>query len=200
MHGNGKKTQTYENLECDLLPVDIVLHETFPDELQAIADKESEIEEAVSAMDQLKEEQPDAFTDDNDNNLTEAVLRKLVRERADDDYLKVWKSYLEQYDLKKALAKELKEMKADLTEMVKEEYDSFSACPDLLRAFVVDKKWLKTLRGKFYEEQDNAVLSIISRVQTLHDRYADTLPQLEANEKQLEKEVGECLEQMGYQL
>ena len=91
-------------------------------------------------------------------------------------------------------------MKADLTEMVKEEYDSFSACPDLLRAFVVDKKWLKTLRGKFYEEQDNAVLSIISRVQTLHDRYADTLPQLEANEKQLEKEVGECLEQMGYQL
>ena len=200
VHGNGKKTQTYENLECDLLPVDIVLHETFPDELQAIADKESEIEEAVSAMDQLKEEQPDAFTDDNYNNLTEAVLRKLVRERADDDYLKVWKSYLEQYDLKKALNKELKDMKADLTEKVKEEYDSFSACPDLLRVFVVDKKWLKTLRGKFYEEQDNAVLDIISRVQALHDRYADTLPQLEANERQLETEVGKCLEQMGYQL
>lgn len=200
VHGNGKKTPTYENIACDLLPVDIVLHETFPDELQAVANKEGEIEEAVSGMGQLKEEQPDAFTDDNDNNLSEAAVRKLVREHADDDYLPVWKAYLKQSDRKKVLAKELKEMKADLTEKVKEEYASYSADPDLLRAFVVDKKWLKSLRQKFYEEQDNAVLSIISRVQTLHDRYAATLPQLEADEKRLETEVGKCLEQMGYQL
>ena len=143
---------------------------------------------------------PDAFTDDNDNNLTEAALRKLVRERKDDDYMAVWKAYLKQYDRKKALNKELKDMKAGLTEKVKEEYESLKASPDLLRAFVVDKKWLKTLREKFYEEQDNAVLGIISRVQALHDRYADNLPQLEANEKRLEKELGKRLEQMGYQL
>jgi hypothetical protein len=69
-----------------------------------------------------------------------------------------------------------------------------------LRAFVVDKKWLKALRQKFYNVQDNAVPAIISRVQTLRDRYAETLPQLETNEKRLEKEVGQCLKQMGYQL
>jgi type I restriction enzyme M protein len=200
LHGNGKKTATYENLECDLLPVDIVLRFCFPKELKAITDKESEVEKEVSQADQLKEEHPDAFTDDDDKTLLEATINKLVKQQADDDYLPVWEEFLRHSDRKKVLGKELKTLKEALTVKVQRQYDTLKANKEQLKYFVVDKKWLRTLRDKFSEEQSNAVLSIINCVQTLHDRYADTLPELDAKEKQLESEVGECLKEMGYTL
>jgi type I restriction enzyme M protein len=198
LHGNGKKTVTYENLECDLLPVDIVIRVCFPDELKAITDKESEVEEEVSQMDQLKEDHPEAFTDDDDKALSEAAIKKLIKEQADDEFLPLWKEYLRHNDRKKTLNKELKTLKEALTVKVQEQYDALNANKQQLKHFVVDEKWLHTLREKFSEEQSNAVLSIINRVQTLHDRYADTLPELDKKEKELEQEVDDCLKEMGY--
>ena len=101
---------------------------------------------------------------------------------------------------KKQLYTKVSELTAALTQLVVNKYNELNDDEEKVKTAVVDNKWLASLVSAFNEEQTNSVLAIINEVKTLADRYADTLPDIEAQEQTLETEVSNCLKQMGYSL
>ena len=68
---------------------------------------------------------------------------------------------------------------------------------DEIKGYVVDHKWAIALTTRFTDELKRVKAAIVSDVQTLASRYAETLPDAEAKVLRLEKKVASHLAAMG---
>lgn len=194
----SKKSITYKDIECDLLPVGLIIDVFFPKEKAAETEAREALDGKYAEIQQLRDDNPDAFTDDNDKKLTDASIKKLAK--LETEYSDIYKQYLKLTKDKKQLSTKVSELNAVLTQLVVNKYIELNNDEDKVKTTVVDSKWLASLVSSFNEELTNSVLAIINEVKTLADRYADTLPDIEAQEKTLETEVSDCLKEMGYRL
>lgn len=194
---NGKRTVTYKDLECDLLPVSLIVDIFLSKEKRQLDEALEALDSKTAEIQQLRDDNNDAFFDD-DKKITDANIKKLAKQTS--EYTPLYQQYLKLMDEKKHLSAKVSNLTAALTQLVLKQYDDLNADENLLRKTVVDKKWIAAIVSAFNEEQTNAVLAIISEVKALADRYADTLPDIERQEVELEDEVAECLNQMGYSL
>lgn len=194
----SKKSITYKDIECDLLSVSLIVDVFFPKEKAAETEAREALDGKAAEIQQLRDDNADAFTDDNDKKLNDANIKKLAK--LETEYSDIYKQYLKLTEEKKQLSTKASELTAALTQLVVSKYIELNDDEEKVKTTVVDNKWLASLVSSFNEEQTNSVLAIINEVKTLADRYADTLPDIEAQEQTLESEVGECLKQMGYSL
>lgn len=67
-----------------------------------------------------------------------------------------------------------------------------------IKALVVDDKWLDTLERAILDETERSSRDLARRVRELADRYADTLPSLQAEVDTLQATVDKHLEKMGF--
>lgn len=176
--GEKKKPIMYDEIVCDLLPVNILLNEYFTKETDEIAELSAQTEQKQAALDELLET---AGEDEDEQN----EVKKSV------EYKKIDKE-------KSALNKTLKEKRTDLTDAVVKKYAALTE--EEIKMLVVDRKWLASIVNSCEALMQNVTHQIASDVTALAERYEATLNDTEANVKDLEQQVLLSLKEMGFTL
>ena len=201
----------YDEIVCDLLPVNIVLAEYFTAETNTISDLLAQIDSKQSEMDELVEQYTDVFTfgddEDDDNeektlNVKAADVKRAIKnaktEGTSDADVKILKQWLALSDKKDALNKDLKKKRSDLTDAVVKKYASLSE--DEIKALVVERKWLASVVGGCEALMQSVTHRIATDVTALAERYEDTMPALAQNVVDYENKVNDYLKEMGFTL
>lgn len=202
-----KKKSTFEDLECDLLPVSVVVSKFFAADYDAILAKRAEMEQISGEIEGLLEENPEAFDEDlyemlekvNEANVKKAVAaQKKQSIEADARTVEVWNQYLALCTRKKEVSKALSALVDALTEEVRKKYAAFTA--DEICDLVINDKWLKEVRSRSEAENKRVCESISSQVLVLNERYAKPLPTINDEIAKLSGEVDGFLKAMGIKL
>lgn len=202
-----KKKSTFEDLECDLLPVKVVVRKFYAKEADEIASKCAALEEVNAALESIPEENPDAFDEGlyemlekvNEANVKKAVVaQKKGTVDADKATVKAWADYLEKCSSKKEISKDIAANVEALTAKVRAKYDALTE--DEIRDLVIDDKWLHEFRDRSEAEIKRVCESISSSVSVLNERYARPLPAINADIERLSGEVKGYLKTMGISL
>ncbi len=202
-----KKKSTFEDIECDLLPVSVVVNKFFSADYASILAKRGEVEQFSGEIEALPEENPDAFDEGlyemlekvNEANVKKAVAaQKKHAVEADAATVKIWNKYLDLCGKKKEVSKALAAQVDSLTEKVRKKYDAFSA--EEIRDLVINDKWLKELKGRSEAENKRVCESISSQVSVLNERYVKPLPAINEDIAKLSGEVEGFLKAMGINL
>lgn len=202
-----KKKSTFEDLECDLLPVNVVVNKFFASDFASILAKRGEVEQLSGEMEALPEENPDAFDEGlyemlekvNEANVKKAVAAQKKRTvEADAATVRIWNMYLELCGKKKEVSKALAALVEALTDKVRRKYSAFTS--DDIRNLVVNDKWLKESKGRSEAENKRVCESISSQVSVLNERYAKPLPKINEDIARLSSEVDGFLKAMGINL
>ena len=202
-----KKKSNIEDLECDLLPVSVVVNKFFAADYASILTKRGEVEQLSVEIDALPEENPDAFDEGlyemlekvNEANVKKAVAaQKKHTVDADANTVKVWNQYLNLCGKKKEASKVLAAHVDALTDKVRKKYDALTA--EDIRDLVINDKWLQELKGRSEAENKRVCESISRQVSVLNERYAKPLPKINEDITKLSGEVEGFLKAMGINL
>jgi len=201
----------YDEIVCDLLPVNIVLSEYFTAETSAISDLLAKIDSKQSEMDELVEQYTEVFTFSDDNeeegeekelNIKAADVKKAIKnaksEGTSDADVKILKQWLSLSDEKDALNKDLKQKRNDLTDAVVAKYAALTE--DEIKTLVVERKWLASIVSGCEALMQSVTHRISTDVTALTERYQDTMPELAQNVVDFENEVNGYLKEMGFTL
>ena len=182
-----KKKSTFEDLECDLLPVNVVVNKFFAADYACILAKRGEVEQLSGEIEALPEDSPDAFDEGlyemldrvNETNVKKALVAQKRHEfDADKEAIKVWNHYVDLCGKKKVASKSLSALIDSLTVKVRDKYENLSA--QEIQTLVINNKWLFTIRNRSIDENKRVSESISDDVAVLSGRYAKPLPELEA--------------------
>ena len=173
----AKKNASWEDYFCDLLPVEVVVGVTFAEERDRIVRLKTELEEVTAEIAAVDEKLAD---EDGEDEIDEEAL-KVERKKHDQKA--------------KAIKKNIKEANEDLIRKLVKAYDEMEE--DEVKGYVVDHKWAIALTARFTDELKRVKAAIVSDVQALASRYAETLPDAEAKVLRLEKKVAGHLAAMG---
>lgn len=176
--GDKKKAIMYDEIVCDLLPVNILLNEYFTKDTDEIAELSAQIEQKQSALEELLE----SAGEDEDEQIE-------VKKSA--EYKKIDKE-------KSALNKKLKEKQTSLTDAVVKKYAALTE--EEIKMLVVERKWLASVTNGCEALMQNVTHQIASDVTALAERYETTLNDTEAHVKDLEHQVLMSLKEMGFTL
>ena len=197
-----KKAATPEDIVCDLLPVPIVVDEYFADKRNLIVAAEELLSQNEAHLAELIEDQAENYLDEDnfpDGKMTDANIKKRIKaidKKADAEELAVLQKYL---DLKGDISlnkKLIKERKYDLLTALLVKYAAFSE--EDIKRLVIEKKWFASLGSRLDGEMQRISQCLTSKVSALAERYAQTLPEIDAEIADLEAKVANHLKLMGY--
>jgi type I restriction enzyme M protein len=197
-----KKAATPEDIVCDLLPVPIVVDEYFADKRDLIVAAEELLSQNEAQLAELIEEQAENYLDEDnfpDSKMTDANIKKRIKaldKKADAEELAVLQKYL---DLKGDISlnkKLIKERKYDLLTALLVKYADLSE--EDIKRLVIEKKWFASLGSRLDGEMQRISQQLTSKVSALAERYAQTLPEIDAEIADLEAKVANHLKLMGY--
>ena len=192
------KVMGYNDLECDLLPVDFVVEFLFEEELQVIRDKEYTISSIQQKMENLLEENAEYFDEDNfvDYKINSSTIKKRLKVVNGEEY----EALIEYNDLKNEIKKnksELKDASNDLLEKVKKEYEELNHNETRAKNMVI-KKWQSAISTHIHSELNHSMELLKSQLSAIADRYDETLPSIEKEVEDYESKVTAHLAQMGF--
>lgn len=200
----------YDEIVCDLLPVNIVLSAYFAKETAVIDSLVAQIDATLGEMDNLVEQNTDTFTfGDNDEEVEDkaisikvADVKKAIKNAKVNDTmpeeLAILKKWLDLSNQKDKLGKTLKQKRSELTDAVVAKYASLTE--DEIRTLVVERKWLATVIGGCMALMQSVTHRIGTEVASLVERYENTLPELTKEVSEYESEVNGYLAEMGFTL
>jgi len=145
----------------------------FKSEAQAVKDAEAKLDAAKAALDEFVE----GLDDDADEAETATKLKPLEK-------------------AKKDAAKKLADAAAKLEELERAKYPKLT--DEELKTLIVDDKWLATVKAGVDDIYTAVSNRLSERIGVLAGRYAEALPELDAEGEALEAEVAKSLEEMGY--
>lgn len=200
----------YDEIVCDLLPVNILLAEYFTTETNEINDILVQVEGKQSEMDELVEQNQDVFNfNDNDEeaenedktlSVKAADVKKAIKnaknENTSEDDIKILKEWLALSDKKDKLNKLLKQKRSELTDAVVAKYAALTG--DDIKMLVVDRKWLASIICSSEALMQSVTHRIATDVAALAERYETTLSDLAQNVSSYEDEVNGYLKEMGF--
>ena len=172
-----KKNASWEDYFCDLLPVEVVVEATFTADRDRIAQLKAELEEVSACLAAVDEKLADEEGEDEIDEEALKAERKKHEQKA------------------KALKKSIKEANEDLVRKLVKTYAEMEE--EEVKGYVVDRKWAIALTSRFTDELKRVKAAIVSDVQALASRYAETLPDAEVKVLELEKKVASHLAAMG---
>lgn len=197
-----KKAATPEDIVCDLLPVPIVIDEYFADKRNLIIAAEELLSQNEAQLAELIEEQAENYLDEDnflDSKMTDANIKKRIKaldKKADAEELAVLQKYLYlkgDISLNKKL---IKERKYDLLTALLVKYADLSE--EDIKRLVIEKKWFASLGSRLDGEMQRISQQLTTKVSALAVRYAQTLPEINAEIADLETKVANHLKLMGY--
>ena len=207
MTGKGvvKKNYDYNDLDCDLLPINIVIDEYFDKEKSKINELTAERESLEADSATLLEEHEEEFGELD--KVTIANVKKVLKsdeaekdasKKLDAETKKIFEQYVKLDERLAKVKSDLRTTVADLTKLVVEKYKKLTE--EEVKRLVVDQKWMQTITSRLQNEMTSVVQSITDSVSTLSQRYAFTLADANAQVNDLESQVMASLEQMGFKI
>ena len=197
-----KKAATPEDIVCDLLPVPIVVDEYFAEKRDLITAAEELLAQTEAQLTELIEEQAENYLDEDnfpDSKLNDGNIKKRIKTlnaKSDAEEIAVLQKYLTlkgDISLNKKL---IKERKYDLLTALMVKYADLSE--EDIKRLVIEKKWFASLSARLDSEMQRISQQLTSKVSALAERYAQTLPEIDAEIADLEAKVAAHLKQMGY--
>ena len=193
----------------------------FQADQQAIAVQEAAVEAAQARLTEIEEEQgaeDGLFADLEKINASEInkLLKQLkptkkVKEYNSADYamvaepavvyeiknsFEILEEYLElEINIKKANAR-IKELNSQLEQKVLAQYPNLTESE--IKTLVINHKWQAHLHDALQSEQEKLSQNLTQRIKALAERYANTLPQLEAEVQEVSAKVTAHLQKMGW--
>ena len=181
-----KKSATYEDMSCDLLPISIVLNEYFSGDLEEIQHLNMALSELNSELQDMIEQAKEALGEEDDDELKKVA-----------DACKKTAAYKAKDKQRKSLDKALKEKKKDLTEAVEQKYNTLSE--DEVKHLVIVNKWLSTISEMIMDEMKRVTHQLANEIIVLSERYENTLSYLSVECEKYEDEVNSFLNEMGFE-
>lgn len=202
--GNIKKSFTYEDIACDLLPSMVLVKARFADKLTHIESLTAAIETAEADMNSMAEEESDSFVNFfNDKNKVKLVEIKAALKAAkkdpaqfDKSDVELWTKYVAIADAMDKDKKTLKEETASLTKAVQNKYEVLAE--DEVRELVFAHKWMPAMRDRLTALMATCQQRVSSDIHALNARYENTLGQLTDSVKDFEAAVMSHLSEMGF--
>ena len=197
-----KKAATPEDVVCDLLPVPIVIDEYFAEKRDLITAAEELLAQNEVQLAELIEEQAENYLDEDnfpDGKLNDGNIKKRIKaldKKSDAEEFAVLQKYLTLKGDISINKKLIKERKYDLLTALMVKYADLSE--DDIKRLVVEKKWFASLSARLDGEMQRISQQLTSKVSALAERYAQTLPEIDAEITDLEAKVAAHLKQMGY--
>ena len=197
-----KKAATPEDIVCDLLPVPIVIDEYFADKRDLIIAAEELLSQNEAQLAELIEEQAENFLDEDnfpDGKMTDANVKKRIKaldKKADAEELAVLQKYLKLKEDISFVKRTIKNLKYDLLTALLVKYAALTE--EDIKRLVIEKKWFASLGSRLDGEMQRISQQLTSKVSALAERYAQTLPEIDAEIADLEAKVAAHLKQMGY--
>lgn len=203
-----RKTYSYDQLECDLLPTTVVARVVFPHFLEKIEELErqkGEKEEEISELIAEDEELFDRALNDKDQ-VVEKNVRELYKEGAKKgmekeqtpEELEAWKRYVAIADEKKKYNNDLKATIKELTQEIESCYPKLSERE--VQDMVLHHKWLAEISDRLDALMDSSLQSAIAQLQELSERYEKTLSQLENAAEESHQTVLNDLRTLGFEI
>jgi type I restriction enzyme M protein len=197
-----KKAATPEEIVCDLLPVSIVIDEYFGEMKTLIQTAEERLAENETQLSELQEEQsdnyldPSNFADDkvNDGNIKKHL--KTLNKKADAEEIAVLEKYLSLKEDISETKRVLKVLKYELLVKLTEKYPKLTT--EEIKQLVIEKKWFASLFLRLDSEMQRISQNLNTSIISLTERYAETLPQIDASIANLESRVNGHLSKMGF--
>ena len=204
--GKTKKTFDYDELECDLVPVNVLIGHYFAKEAAQIEKAEQMIDAEQVSMEAIAEEFSDSFEDipfENVNGNFIKGVRTLIKEGKRNralyaELLEVWedfdkhaKAMEKQKDVRKDLIKKL-------TASVQTKYSQLTEKD--IRELVFEDKWMPSLLNRIRSLMESASSEIENNITSLNERYDITLPEIEESVGSHRELVKGFLKEMGISL
>ena len=195
-----------QKYRSDLIPPELIIARCFPDAQSAIDELENRRVALSRQMDELKDEHggdegllSTVIGEDENAKITKGDLTARLREiRGDaefDDERAVLEQYLGLMDENSAIAKEIRDRRAELDAQLAVKYADLAE--DEIKALVVDDKWLSALADDVQSELHRVSQTLTARIRELAERYESTLSELVDEVEALASRVEEHLKRMG---
>ena len=197
-----KKAATPEDVVCDLLPVPIVIDEYFAEKRDLITAAEELLAQNEAQLAELIEEQAENYLDEDnfpDGKMNDGHIKKRIKaldKKSDAEEFAVLQKYLTLKGDISINKKLIKERKYDLLTALMVKYADLSE--EDIKRLVVEKKWFASLGSRLDGEMQRISQCLTSKVSALAERYAQTLPEIDAEIADLEAKVANHLKLMGY--
>lgn len=207
MTGKGvvKRIYDYNDLDCDLLPINIVIDKYFDKEKSKINELTAERESLEADYATFLEEHEEEFSELD--KATIANVKKVLKsdeaetdksKKLDAETKKIFEQCVKLDEQLSKVKSDLKNAVAELTKLVVEKYKQLTE--EEVKSLVVDQKWMQTITSRLQNEMTSVVQSITDSVSTLSQRYAFTLADANAQVNDLESQVMASLAQMGFEM
>jgi type I restriction enzyme M protein len=198
--GSGKSSTKYK---MDLLPPDLIATCYFRNEQDRVSELEYSADEATRAVEEFTEEhavEEGLLSESMDDGKVTKVLaaarfREAKHEGSDPDEIKALQQLLDLYSEEGRAKKAAKDARSVLHLAVLKKYKELSEAE--IKQAVLDDKWLASINARVDDEVNNLTLSLVSRIQQLGERYAETVGCLDAEVQRLQLGVSSYLAEMG---
>lgn len=149
----------------------------------------------------LEEHSEGILDEDNfaDGKLSDGNVKKRIKtldKKSDADEIAILTQYLTLKEDISLTKKTLKTLKYDLLTALIVKYDGLTE--DDIKRLVIEKKWFTTLSARLNSEMHRIGQQLTSKVSALAERYAQTLPEIDAEIADLKAKVTAHLKQMGF--
>lgn len=194
-------------LEGRLIPISLMIKTYFAQEQSNLDNFQAELDQAVSEMEEMKEEQggDEGLLSDVVNekgNITKGELNKRLKEAKDEpdseEELKVIQKYSDLMATEADTKNKIKEVEKDIEQKILAKYPTLSM--EDIKRLVVDRKWMDELENSVMSELDRLSQTLAGRVKELAERYEQTLPEIVTRTDSLTKKVNEHLAKMGFKV
>ena len=197
--GSGKTTERYV---MDLIPPDLIVAHYYAGSQARVDQLNADVEAATQAVDEYTEEHgtEDGLVWDAVNDkgkLTQAAVKaelKAAKESGDDDGVAAFQEALDLLKAEATAKKEAKEAQAALDDLTLKRYGDLTETD--IQTLVLDDKWAATIGIRIDQEISALTLALVSRIQQLGERYAETVDDLNVELERLEAKVARHLADM----
>lgn len=162
---------------------------------ELLSDKENQLNEML-------EEHSEGILDENnfaDGKLSDGNVKKRIKtldKKSDADEIAILTQYLKLKEDISFIKKTLKNLKYDLLTALIVKYSGLTE--EDIKRLVIEKKWFAALSARLDNEMQRVGQQLTSKVSALAERYAQTLPEIDAEIADFEAKVAAHLKQMGF--
>jgi type I restriction enzyme M protein len=198
--GAGRSATKYK---MDLIPPALVVARYFANKQAEVDTLSAGAEEASRSVEEYTEEHAvedgllaEAMDDGKITKVLASTRLKVARhEGTDPEEIKALQHLIKLYNDEAVAKKAAKEAQAALDLATLQKYGDLSL-PDV-KQLVLDDKWAATVRDRITGEVNALTLALVSRIQQLGERYAETVGALDAELEKLETRVAIHLADIG---
>ena len=198
--GSGRNTAKYK---MDLLPPYPIVSHYFAAERDQIEELNANVKQATRVIEEYVEEHAvdegllaEAMDEGKvAKTIAAARLKDAQKEGIDPDEVKALQHLIGLYATEASAKKAVKDAQTKLDTATLKKYGEL--CEADVQNLVLDDKWKSAIATRVSDAVNALAQTLVERIQTLGERYADTLGELQSEMEQLESRMIERLLEMG---